>query len=142
MKNDTVDVEFSKPTHDARNEYYKVLILFMSIAKTNYIMGNYVAWYRGLWSVYHMVCAYIDPATSKEIKDSLENTSELVAQINNVGISDPVASIANHKRMLLIEKNLLAIEEKIQVSSKDMMLPTGQKQGDIDLDDLMRKSDL
>lgn len=128
-----------KPTYDARNQYYEVMKLLMIGTKNASLNARLEDWHRGLWSLYNMVCSYIDQKEAEALKADLIGARRKVMQLEASNLRDPQMRQAHHKNKWETELLLLELEEKLHRAARNVMLPTSTDAGELDIDEILRR---
>lgn len=128
-----------KPTYDARNQYYDVMKLLMIGTKNASLNARLEDWHRGLWSLFNMVCSYIDQTEAAKLKESLIAARGKLMQLEATNRRDPQMRQAHHHKKWEVELLLLNLEEELHRAARNVMLPTSTDAGDLDIDEMLRR---
>lgn len=134
-----------KPTYDARKEYYEVMKLLMIGLKNASLNARYQDWHRGLWSLYNMVCPYINEVPAKNeltLKERLLSAHIEIEKLESQNKRDPALRMNYQRKRWKVEQDLLDIEEQLHRAAKNVMLPTSTDAGDMDDEEMLRRSGL
>lgn len=139
--------DYRKPMHDGRISFYKILEKMQFAAESSAITGDLESWFRSLRQIYSKTQRYCPDDEKKVITEKIKRANDLIIAQRRLRNSrllryNGISSVYERNEIELV--NLLyEINDRINIMTKDMMLPLGSDDSEVfDVDDILRREGL